>query len=149
MTSSFLRNHSLTRGFSSAEIERLAGMLSEQKLPANEKLCSSGAAIRGLYLVHEGAIAISGRDAKGTTQRITTLEAPTLIGELEIISGQPAFADATAETPVLAYLLTHDAFDDLVNKGDSMIGKLTRNIARIVIQRLVESNSRLVSLMYK
>jgi CRP/FNR family transcriptional regulator, cyclic AMP receptor protein len=146
---SLLRDHSLTKGFSSSELDRLAGMLEEQRFAVGDKLCTEGAMTRGLYFVTEGSLAISGLDQAKAEQHLATLKAPTVLGELEIITGQPAFATGTAETPVVAYLLTHESFDKLVNQGEAIISKLTRKLARLVIQRLVESNARLLKTMYK
>ena len=147
MQTAFFRSHALTKGLSGPEIERLTSLLTEKHVAAGESLFIEGAATSGLMLIFEGSVKVSKRDPAGAERDLVVLEAPTVLGELELISGRPSSASAHAVGPVVAYVLAPDAFEDLVNAGDSVATKLTRNIARVVIDRLVETNTRMVALV--
>lgn len=147
MDIAFFRYQALTKGFTSDEIARFAAMLSEQKLAAGERLCVEGAQPRGLFLVRDGRLKVAKRAANGQEQALATLDAPTAIGELEIVTGDPSSASVIADCDVVAYLLPVAAFDQLVERGDAIATKMVRNIARVAIRRLAETNTRMVALM--
>jgi CRP-like cAMP-binding protein len=146
MDVSFFRSHPLTKGLTGPEIDRLRGLLEEARYRAGESLFHEGAAANGLVLVTEGAVRVSKKDPAGTDRDLVVLEAPTVLGELELISTGPCHASATATAPVRALVLTAEAFERLVNEGDAVASKIIRNIARVVIRRLGESNARMVAL---
>jgi len=138
----FFRQHSLTLGLSSAQIQVLTSRLSELRMEAGETLVVEGAEARGLFQVKEGTVRVS----KGGAE-LATLNAPTVLGELELISHEVASARVEAVTQVLVYLLPRSAFDSMIDEGDAAVSKMVRNIARVVIQRLRETNQQMVSLM--
>ena len=142
MDLSFFRQHALTRGLSSAQIQKLTSRLQELRLEPGEALLVEAAESRGLFLIKEGTVRVS-----KCGNEIATLTAPTVLGELELISHSVSNAQVDATTNVLAYLLPRDGFDALIDEGDAVVSKMMRNIARVVIMRLTETNDRLVSLM--
>ncbi len=142
MDLAFFRQHSLTRGLSSSQIQNLASRLTELRVAPGESLLVEGAECRGLFLIKEGSVRVS----KGGNE-IVTLAAPTVLGELELISHDVSSAEVQASTDVVAYLLSRDAFDSMIDAGDAIVTKMMRNVARVVIRRLRQTNSRLVSLM--
>jgi len=147
MDVTFFRTLSLTKGLTAAEIDRLGRLVIEKRVAAGDKLLTEGAAAAGVFLVRDGKVKVTKRNAAKAEKGVARLEAPTVLGELELISGRPCFASAVAETEVLAYVLSPEAFDALVNGGDSLASKMTRNIARVVIDRLAETNTRLVAVL--
>ncbi|MEM6730975.1 MAG: cyclic nucleotide-binding domain-containing protein [Myxococcota bacterium] len=142
MDLAFFRQHSLTRGLSSAQIQMLTSRLTELRLNAGDALLVEGAESRGLFLVKEGTVRVT-----KAGQELVTLTAPTVLGELELISHDVSSAQVEATDEVIAYLLPRDAFDSMIDSGDPVVSKMMRNIARVVIKRLTETNTRLVSLM--
>lgn len=146
MDVAFFRTHVLTKGLSHAELERLQAQLSESQFQPGEKLLAEGTATNGLFIVVEGQVRVMKKDPGGNDREIAELEGPTVLGELELISDEPGMATAQAVSAVRALVLPTEAFEKLVNDGDSVATKITRNIARVVIHRLSETNSRIVAL---
>ncbi len=146
MQTSFFRTHPLTKGLSSAEIERLRGLLHEERFAAGELLCREGATSRGLLLLAEGAVRITKRDPSGAERDLAIVEAPSVLGELELLSGRPSLASAVAAGAGRSLLLSTASFEELLNNGDPVAAKMTRNIARVVIDRLAETSSRVAAL---
>jgi thioredoxin reductase (NADPH) len=146
MDVTFFRTHMLTKGFSGAELEKLQGLLADATFDAGEPLVVEGTAPAGLLIVAKGQVRVTKKDSGGSERAIVDLDGPTVLGELELISGQPGFATARALTPVRAFLLSTEAFEDLVNANDPVATKIIRNTARVVINRLAETNSRMVAL---
>ncbi len=141
----FLRSHPLTFGLQASQLKHLSTLLQEVRAQTGEQLLREGVPTRGLLIVAEGKLRISHKTAGGDAGTLAELEAPTVIGEMELVSGQPSAATVTANTDVLAYLLTHDAFAELVEAGDAAVSKLIRNIARVLVLRIQETNKRLLA----
>lgn len=142
MDLAFFRQHSLTRGLNSSQIQRLTSHLEELRVDQGERVMIEGAETRGLFLIKEGDVVVKKGDGV-----LAELAAPTVFGELELVSREPASASIEASTPLTAYLLSHEAFERLVDDGDAVVSKMMRNIARVVIARLADTNARMVSLM--
>jgi CRP-like cAMP-binding protein len=146
MDVAFFRTHVLTKGLSHAELERLQNHLTESEFQPGEKLLAEGTATNGLFIVVEGQVRVMKKDPGGNDREITELEGPTVLGELELISDEAGMATVQAVSAVSALVLSTEAFETLVNEGDSVASKITRNIARVVIHRLSETNTRMVAL---
>ena len=146
MDVTFFRTHVLTKGLSHAELETLRNLLVESEFGPGERLLIEGTAVSGLFIVVDGQVRVVKEDPGGNEREITELEGPTVLGELELISGDPGLATVQAVSAVRALVLSTEAFEQLVNEGDSVATKITRNIARVVIHRLAETNTRMVAL---
>ena len=146
MEVAFFRSHALTKGLTSAEMERLSALVTRRPIAQGEELCVEGAEAPGLFLIREGKVKVTKKGGK-SERTMARFEAPTVLGELELITGRPCLASVIAESPVDAYLLSPEAFEKLVNNGDAVASKITRNIARVVIERLAETSTKLVSLL--
>ena len=147
MEVAFFRSHALTKGLTSAEMERLSTLVTTTPFADGDRLCVEGAAAPGLYLIRVGKVRVVKKGTGKSERTMARFEAPTVLGELELITGRACFASVVAESAVEAFLLSPEAFDRLVNDGDSVASKMTRNIARVVIDRLAETSSKLVSLL--
>lgn len=146
MDIAFFRTHVLTKGLTHPELERLQGMLKETSFAQDETILAEGTAPNGLFIVVEGQLRVVKKDPGGAERQLVELDGPTVLGELELISGQPALASAKAVSAVRTLLLPTSEFEKLVNDGDAVASKITRNIARVAIQRLEETNTRMVAL---
>lgn len=140
-------SESLTKGLTRAERERLSSSLKAEEFPSGADLCVEGALPRGLIFVRNGRVSITKRSSGGIAQAVANLEAPTVVGELELVSNGPCKATVTADGTVTADVLSPDDFDRLVVEGDSAVAKLLRNIARIMVRRLDKANARIADMM--
>jgi CRP-like cAMP-binding protein len=147
MNVAFFRNLALTKGLSSTEIERLSALVLERSFAEGGRLCVEGATTPGLFLIRGGKVKVVKRGTGKSERTMARFEAPTVLGEIELMTGRACVASVIAESPVDAWLLSPEAFDRLVNEGDAIASKITRNIARVVIDRLAETSSKLVSLL--
>lgn len=142
-----LQSHAITFGLKKDEQQRFSELLREVEYPAGQSLCVEGAQLPGLFIVHEGRVTVSKRDPRGKDQTLATLDSPTVLGELELISHDPCNATVRADSPIRAHLLAMEEFDRLIELGDSAVSKIVRNIARMVVKRLEKTNARYVDMM--
>jgi CRP/FNR family transcriptional regulator, cyclic AMP receptor protein len=147
MDIAFFRTHSLTKGLNHAELEKLNSALREQRFAQGDKICTEGTLAEGLFLLRAGSVRVVKKTASGGEHLLAHLDAPTVLGELELVSGDSSAATVIAASPVVAYVLSRDQFESLVDHGDAVVSKLMRNIARVVVHRLTETNKRMVEML--
>ncbi len=140
----FLRNHPLTFGLKAEQLQHLGGMLEGVELAPGDQILGEGIPAKGLFIFREGKLQVT-QKAGGQKRRLAELEAPTVVGEVELASGGPSAATVTAVTTASGALLSADAFARLVDAGDPAVAKLLRNVARVLAQRLVATNKRLTT----
>jgi CRP-like cAMP-binding protein len=140
--------HPLTRDFEPAELDTLRVEVQREEFIGGRRLCTQGESTGGLYLVEVGRLRVSQRNHEGTDDlTITELEGPTVVGEMELLSDRPAVCTVTAVGAGVAHRLSLVAYQALMKRGDPMVQKLVRNIAHVVVSRLVEANRRYMSVV--
>ena len=138
-----IRDHAIAQGLTPAELEGLARHLTPREFMAGALLCKQGEHLAGLFLITSGTVRVTQHaDGKAEERVITTLRAPTVVGELELLTGREGVSSVTATEAVVAYLLPHEDFATLIADGNSTVSKITRNIAHVLVNRLSESNRR-------
>lgn len=125
------------------ELERL---LVDVRLAPGGVLLEEGKAVPGLYVLEAGRVTVQKRDMGGDEQVITTLTAPALVGELEVLTGDLCAATVKAAEPVRARLLPYPAFDRLLSHGDAGAVQLLRNLARSLGHKLLATDEVYVDL---
>jgi thioredoxin reductase (NADPH) len=88
------------------EIERLRRFGDEREYLAGEYLAKVGDPGLGLFVLLQGSIAVSQRQAGGRSLPIVTHEAGGFLGELAQLSGRPSLVDALAVADTVTLLLT-------------------------------------------
>lgn len=145
MDFSFLAGHALVRDLSPEEAARLARHAKETRFAMGERLFTEDSATSGLFFVREGLVKVSKRGKDGAERELAKLNAPTVLGEMEVVSGGKSAATVTAECDVVAFVIPHAVFYQLIASGESAVSKIMRNIAAVVVARLAETNARLAS----
>jgi len=99
------RRHQMFPVLSAAEIERMRRFGTLQSHADGERLITAGEPGPGLFVVLEGAVAISQRDGLGHITPIVQHSRGHFIGEVGSLSGKPALVDGIAHGEVQALLL--------------------------------------------
>ncbi len=90
------------------EIDRLRRFGQVVQVKAGEALATAGAPSPGLFVVLDGRVAISRRDANRESQPIVEHDPGQFVGEIAQLSGRPSLVDVTAITDVEALLIPPD-----------------------------------------
>ncbi|WP_236634318.1 FAD-dependent oxidoreductase [Caulobacter sp. X] len=90
------------------EIDRLRRFGQVVQAKAGEALATAGVASPGLFVVLEGRVAITRRDANRESQPIVEHDPGQFVGEINQLSGRPSLVDVTALTEVEALLIPPD-----------------------------------------
>ena len=142
-----LESHALADGLTEVEIAHLGDLFIEERFNAGDSLFVEGQPSRGLVFVARGRMRVVMRGHEAREHTLFELVGPTVIGEMEIVSGHPSMASVIAETDLVAHTLSHAAFAALIDCGDIVGGKILRNIARVMARRVEQTNARLLSLL--
>jgi CRP-like cAMP-binding protein len=112
----------------------------------DEALLEEGKPAPGLYVLQRGRLAVLKRDMGKHQQLITELEAPVVVGELELLTGDVCSASVRARGPTEAQLLPSDRFNELLARGDAGAIQLMRSLARALGRKLAAANELYVDL---
>jgi len=119
--------------FDPAEIDRLRRFGQPISFREGDRLIRSGEVSPGMFLVVSGEVAITQHSVLGRDQLIVSHRPGSIVGELALLSGQPALADAQATKPVEAVLIPSRRLRDLL-VGEAELGE---RIMRALILRRV------------
>jgi len=139
--------HSLIgRGVTSQQVERLAQALVGQKAAAGHALINEGDRPSGLVILLQGTVEVVKHGPDGQTQSLAKINAPTLVGEMSIITDRPSSATVVAVTECELSVLTRAQFQRLI-AGDSIAAyKLVMTIAGILAERLAKLDRKVLEL---
>jgi len=126
-----LRSVDLFDELNDAEVQRLAASLVPAPFANTEVITRQGAIAHWLYLLTAGTVdvvvALPGRRAR----TVATLHAPTLFGEMGLLTGEPRHATVMARGSVECYRLEKSAFEDVLQRRPA----LAERMAQILAQR--------------
>jgi len=100
------RRHQMFPVLNTVDITRVRRFGSAQRFRAGDLLFSAGQASPGMYVVLDGAIAISQRDGLGNVVPIVRTGPGQFIAEVGTLSGQSTLVDARADTDGEALLVS-------------------------------------------
>jgi CRP-like cAMP-binding protein len=124
------------------EAERIADATVPRKVLAGAPICAEGDRNAGLIFLTRG----SGEIVRGTpppgSPPIAAVEGPTMLGEVSLLTNQPASATVRARTDCECYVLTRSQFQRLLENESRAISKLVIAIAEGLARKLTAMNDR-------
>jgi CRP-like cAMP-binding protein len=147
-----LKNCSLFSGLNESEITWLARHLKPQQLQEGDVLFNKGDSSKGAYLVVSGQLGAR-RPAKaadtdasaGPANIFAEFAAGEIIGEFALIDSQPRSAEVVALSTTTVLLLEQAALTQLAEIHPLIGYHIMHNLARIIIQRLRNTNEQLIA----
>ncbi len=139
--------HSLIgRGVTTPQVEQLAQALVGQKVAAGHALMNEGDRTSGLVFLLQGAVEIFKHGPDGQRQSLAKLDAPTLLGEMSLITDRSSSATVVAVSECELQVLTRAQFQRLI-EGDSIAAyKLVMTIAGVLAERLAKLDRKIIEL---
>lgn len=121
----------LFKDMSDVERERIAESLLYAPYTRNEIVTRQGAEAHWLYLIVEGKVSVRVAASDGREREVTQLDAPAVIGEASLMTGEPRGATVVALTDVECYRLERSAFRDIVGARP----ELAEHLAHLLAER--------------
>lgn len=127
---------------STAEMNRLFGMMQPVQVAAGEFLFKEGEQADGLYVLGAGSVEIL-KTIAGQTVAVAELSAPAVLGEMGLIGGAGRTASVRAKSLSTAQRLPSASYGKLVAAGDPAAVKLLMSLTRVLTERLAATTERL------
>lgn len=131
-----LKQMTLFRHLTEAELETLAAGMSHVIYCAGEVITRQGAVAHWLYVLTSGKVQVRANvdpdgdgPAPAQAKAIAMLEAPDFFGEMGLMTGQPRTADVVALTDVDCFRLGKATFERVVVERPEMANELSETLA--------------------
>jgi CRP/FNR family cyclic AMP-dependent transcriptional regulator len=140
-----LSKNPLFRDFSDNQITQLCQRLIGYKAEQGDAVFLEGQKAGYLCIIIDGSLDVMKDTPTGKSRKITDIPAGHMVGEMSLIDGEPHSATAVAAEPVLLAALTQQSLADLVDDNPALGAKLYREMARLISQRLRNTDAELVN----
>src|SRR4030095_4754218 len=128
--------NSLLRGLTPQQVEQLAQASVGQKVAARHALMNEGDRRSGLVLLLQGGVEIFKHGPDGQRQSLAKVDAPTLLGEMSLITDRPTSATVMAVTECELQLLTKAQFQRLIASDSIAAYRLIAILAGVLAERV-------------
>ncbi|MBI3830915.1 MAG: cyclic nucleotide-binding domain-containing protein [Planctomycetes bacterium] len=133
--------HSLTQ----KQIAELNGWLTRKDFAEGETLVREGSPPDGMFVIARGKVAAL-KATPGGEVAIATIEGPSVLGEMGLLTGESRSASAVARTQVATGHLPIDLFEQKIAEDNLTALHISYNLGCIVSQRLRQALLRIAEL---
>lgn len=117
-------------GASRPSLEMLAANMSEVSVPAGVRLINQGDQVDYFYVVRDGSLEVTRREADGTEHVVGHLGPNEYFGEIGLLQDGVRTASVITTSASDLYRVTGDQFLDAVNRGSDVSAALGDTVAR-------------------
>jgi CRP/FNR family cyclic AMP-dependent transcriptional regulator len=110
-----LKDVPLFRHLNDEELEELEGLLEPAGFEAGEVIFEEGGPEERLYVITSGSVEVHKTVLPGRRQHLATLLAPTVVGEMGLLTEPRATASVRARTAIVAYGIDRDRFLEMLD----------------------------------
>ncbi len=132
----------LCRRLTAEEAEQLVAAMRPVTVRASEPICREGDEAVGLLLLLSGTAEV----LKGDRERLAIVEAPTVLGEMSLLTDGRHTATVRAQTPCELRLLPKAEFLRLLESESPAAYKLVTTVAEVLARRLSRMDEKVVEL---
>lgn len=147
MTENPLENILLFRLLTPEELEELEGILEPASFRPGESIIEEGGPEESFYVLTSGTVEVYKHVLPRRRQQLATMNAPTVIGEMGLLTEPRATASVVAKTRVEAQSIQRDEFLELLDEDSPAACKVVYEIGRTLAERMAatdDSISRIV-----
>src|SRR5438094_2100653 len=138
--------HLLLRGLSPQLDENIAQASVGKKVVAGPPLMNEGDRPSGLVFLLQGGVEIFKHGPDGQRQSLAKVDAPTLLGEMSLITDRPTSATVMAISECELQLLTKAQFQRLIAADSIAAYRLVVTIAGVLAERLAKLDRKIIEL---
>lgn len=142
----FLSTLAVFGGIPPAELARIAERLEVRALEGAGELFAEGTAAREMFVVRDGELEVTKKNALGAEIRVATLRAGDCVGEMGLIDIQPRSATVRTLGPATLLVLSSETLSAIAHAEPKAWTLLVMNIAREISRRLRRADELLVKL---
>ncbi|HSK99616.1 MAG TPA: cyclic nucleotide-binding domain-containing protein [Rubrobacteraceae bacterium] len=135
------------RHLSYEEREELERLLEPASFAAGETVFEEGGPEEKLYVVTSGTLEVYKEVLPGRLQHLATVEAPTVVGEMGLLTEPRAAASVEAKTPVEAQSIDRDRFLEMLDADSPAACKVIYEIGRTLAQRMDKTDAAIAEII--
>jgi len=125
-------------GLPAEELTRILGSLARRRFSAGALMLAEGDPVGEMYIIQDGLAEVVIIDRAGSEHLLSRIGAGGTLGEMALITGQPASATVRAASDTEVLVLTREEFEDVADR----LPVVYRNLGAILSRRLNRTNSR-------
>ena len=129
-----------------AEFEELSEPV---RFEAGQRIFEEGAPEERLYVITSGSVEVYKSILPGRRQRLATMEAPTVVGEMGLLTEPRAAASVEAMTTVEAHGVGRDRLLEMLDADSPAACKLVYEIGRTLAERMSATNETVAEVIFR
>ena len=122
------------------ERTELEDLLEPASFEQGEVIFEEGGPEGRLYIITSGTAEVYKSVLPGRREHLATLEAPTVVGEMGLLTEPRAAASVEARTPIEAYGIDRDRFLELLDADSPAACKVIYEIGRTLSERMAKTD---------
>jgi CRP/FNR family transcriptional regulator, cyclic AMP receptor protein len=142
-----LRDVPFFRHLNDEEREELEELLEPAVFEAGETVFKEDGPEERLYVITSGTVEVHKGVLPGRRQHLATIEAPTVVGEMGLLTEPRAAASVEAKTPIEAYGIDRDRFLELLDADSTAACKVVYEIGRTLANRMARTDESIAGVI--
>ena len=134
-----LRSSKLCRDFEPEEVMAFEALAARREVPDGHLLLDLGRPNGSVFVIEQGAVVVERQGPKGPLA-VAELGPGETFGEMSFLDHEPATARVLAHGETTLIELSHEMLEELLEDHPRLWGKVWRNVARVLKERLIHSN---------
>lgn len=122
------------------ERTELEGLMEPAFFDAGQAIFSEGGPEEKLYVITSGTVEVHKRVLRRRRQHLATVQAPTVVGEMGLLTEPRAAATVEAVTPVEAHGIDRDRLLEMLDEDAPAACKLVYEIGRTLAERMARTD---------
>jgi CRP/FNR family transcriptional regulator, cyclic AMP receptor protein len=135
------------RSLTPEELEELESRFEPVSFRSGEEIFSESGPEEYLYVVVSGTVEVFKQVFGGRRQDLATMAAPTVIGEMGLMTEPRAAATVVAATPVETLSIPREEFLEMLEGGSMAAYKVSYEIGKTLADRMSATNERISSII--
>jgi CRP-like cAMP-binding protein len=142
-----LRDVPFFRHLGDEEREELEELLEPSSFEAGEIIFEEGGPEERLYVITSGTVEVHKAVLPGRRQHLANIEAPTVVGEMGLLTEPRAAASVEAITPIEAYSIDRDRFLEMLDEDSPAACKVVYEIGRTLANRMARTDQTIADII--
>jgi CRP/FNR family transcriptional regulator, cyclic AMP receptor protein len=142
-----LRDVPFFRHLDDEEREELEGLLEPASFEEGQTIFEEGGPEERLYVITSGIAEVHKGVLPGRRQHLATIEAPTVVGEMGLLTEPRAAASVEARTPIEGYSIDRDRFLEMLDDDSPAACKVVYEIGRTLANRMARTDETIADII--
>ena len=137
------------RHLDAEERAELEGLMEPAYFDAGQAIFREGGPEERLYVITAGTVEVHKRVLRGRRQHLATVGAPTVVGEMGLLTEPRAAATVEAVTPVEAHGIGRDRLLEMLDDDSPSACKLVYEIGRTLAERMAKTDETVAEVIVR